>query len=81
MVVTVVSGQQAVNSGQYQDANGDPITLTASVGTVINNGDGTWNWTYTPASPADSQTVSIYADDGRGGLGQALFTLTVLPPT
>jgi hypothetical protein len=80
MVVTVVSGQTAVNTGQYQDANGDPVTLTASLGTVVNNGDGTWSWSFVTSGPATSQTVSIFANDGRGGNGQAMFTLTVTAP-
>ena len=80
--VTVVNGQQATNSGQYIDPNGDPVTLTASVGNVENNGNGTWSWTFTPTNgTADSQTVTITANDGRGGIGQALFSLVVtLPP-
>ena len=80
--VTAVNGQMVTNTGQVIDLDGDFVTLTASVGTVVNNGNGTWTWTFTPANgPADSQTVIITGSDGRGGIGQGLFSLTVVWPT
>lgn len=79
--MTTVNGQPATNTGQVIDLDGDAVTLTASVGTVVNNGNGTWTWTFTPTNgPADSQTVIITGNDGRGGIGQGLFSLTVVWP-
>ncbi|MGQ9887962.1 MAG: hypothetical protein ACUVSX_05665 [Aggregatilineales bacterium] len=82
MVVVAVNGQMVTNTGQVIDLDGDLVTLTASVGTVVNNGNGTWTWTFTPTNgPADSQTVIITGNDGRAGIGQGLFSLTVVWPT
>jgi hypothetical protein len=47
------------------------------VGTVTDNRDGTWAWSFTPADgPDDSQTVTITADDGVAQ-SQISFALTV----
>ena len=48
--VTVQQGQTATNSGTVSDPDSDPVTLSASVGAVVNNGDGTWSWSFTRAS-------------------------------
>ena len=71
--VTVNEGQTANNSGTWSDANaGDTVTLSASVGTVAKSGTnaaGTWSWSYaTTDGPAQSQTVTITANDGNGGV-------------
>jgi len=82
--VTVNEGQTAANSGTVSDANGDTVTLSASVGTVINNGNGTWVWSFHATDgPAQSQTVTITADDGHGGVSHTSFSLVVnnVPPT
>lgn len=82
--VTVDEGQTAENTGTVSDPDGDPVTLSASVGIAGNNGDGTWSWSFTTSDgPAESRTVTIYADDGNGGTGQASFDLTInnVPPT
>jgi hypothetical protein len=60
------------------DPDGHPVTLDASVGTISNNGDGTWNWRYvTSDGPDQSQTVTIGASDGHGGTNEITFELTV----
>ena len=64
-MVTVDEGQTAANTGTVSDPDGDPVTLTATIGTVTNNNDGTWSWSYpTTDGPIESQTVVITADDG-----------------
>ena len=76
--VPVNEGQTAGNTGTVTDANGDTVTLTASVGTVVNNGNGTWSWSFTTSDgPAQSQTVTITGDDGQGGVSSTSFDLTV----
>jgi hypothetical protein len=76
--VTVAEGQTAINSGTVSDVDSSYVLLTASVGTVINNGDGTWSWSFiTSDGPAESQNVTIFADDGSGGAAQVSFILTV----
>lgn len=76
--VSVNEGAIATNTGSVSDPDGDDVTLTASAGTVTNNGDGTWSWSMDAVDgPADSQMVTITADDGRGGTAQTSFDLTV----
>ena len=71
-------GATAANTGSVSDPDGDTVTLTASAGTVVNNGDGTWSWSMAVIDgPADSQTVTITADDGKGGTATTSFALTV----
>jgi VCBS repeat-containing protein len=76
--VTADEGQVATNSGAVSDVDGNAVTLSASVGTVINNGDGTWSWNFTTSDgPAETQAVTISADDGNGGTSQTTFDLSV----
>ncbi len=76
--VVVNEGQTATNSGTVADNDGDTVALSASVGAITNNGDGTWSWSFaTNDGPAQSQTVTITADDGQGGTTQTNFALTV----
>ena len=76
--VAVNEGNTASNGGAVSDPDGDFVTLSASIGTVTNNGDGTWSWSFdTNDGPADSQTVTINADDGNDGSAQTSFSLTV----
>jgi hypothetical protein len=78
--VDAYEGSTATNSGTVSDADGDAITMSASVGNVVNNNDGTWSWSYVtvdgPPLP-DVQIVTITAEDGNGGVGQVTFTLSV----
>jgi hypothetical protein len=57
------------------------VTLSASVGTVLksgNNASGSWSWSFDTTDGTDeSQTVTITADDGNGGVTQTSFSLTV----
>jgi hypothetical protein len=76
--VMVDEGQTAANSGSVSDVDGDWVTLTASVGTIVNNGDGTWSWSFpTTDGPTQSQSVTVFADDGSGGMSQTAFNLVV----
>jgi YVTN family beta-propeller protein len=75
--VTVNEGQTATNTGTVQDINRETVTLTASVGTVVNNGNGTWSWSLTTTDGPSSQTVTISGDDGHGGTVDTSFNLSV----
>ena len=77
--VTVNEGSLANNTGTFNDPGiTDIVTLSASVGTIINNGNGTWSWSYTPPSgPSSGGPVIIQALDGQGGVGGVTFTLVV----
>ncbi|TWT89274.1 PKD domain-containing protein [Neorhodopirellula pilleata] len=63
--VTVDEGSTATITGVFGDVDlGDSVTLSASIGTVVDNLNGTWTWTYpTTDGPSESQTVTITADD------------------
>jgi len=80
---SVVKGEggTATNTGTYSDANAsDDVTISASVGTVTKTGtsSGTWNWSFsTTDGPAQSQIVTISADDGNGEVSTTTFSLTV----
>jgi hypothetical protein len=76
--IAVDEGQHATNSGSVSDPDDDSVTLAASVGTVVDNGDGTWSWVFDAVDgPADSQTVTMSADDGNGGTTETTFKLVV----
>ncbi len=76
--VTVNEGQTAANTGTVTDAENDTVTLSASVGSVINNGNGTWSWSFgTSDGPTQSQTVTITGNDGQGGTSTTTFALIV----
>jgi uncharacterized delta-60 repeat protein len=79
--VTVNEGQTASNTGTYSDVDfGDSDAITASLGTVTKTGSniGAWSWSYaTTDGPVQSQTVTITANDGHGGVTTTTFALTV----
>jgi PKD repeat protein len=82
--VEVDEGDVAVMTGTYADPDEDDVTLAASVGTVVDNGDGTWGWSFsTTDGPEESGCVFITATDANGIEDQAVFELVVnnLPPT
>ena len=77
-MVTVNEGQTANNSGTYSDSGDDIVTLSASAGTVIDNGDGTWSWSLvTTNGPDESQMVTITAMDSDGTFSTTSFQLLV----
>jgi len=83
--VTKNEGQTASNTGTFSDPGADTVTVTASVGilTQVGTQSGTWSWMYgTSDGPDDSQTVTITAGDGEGGVSTTTFDLFVLnvPP-
>jgi FtsP/CotA-like multicopper oxidase with cupredoxin domain len=82
--VEVNHGDPATMDGTFMDPDGDPVSLSASIGTVTDNGDGTWTWDYTTGGADPTQFVYITATDDTSGLtDQALFQLafTNTPPT
>ncbi len=83
--VTVNEGQTATMTGTYSDADGDAVTLSGpSVGTLVDNQNGTWSWSY-PATPGPdkSQILYVTATDASGHKNQTAFQLVVnnLPPS
>ena len=81
--VTVDEAATAANTGTFGPTDMDVVTLSASVGTVVNNGGGSWSWSFnTSDGPDDSQIVTITATDSDGA-ATATFALVVknVPPS
>ncbi len=75
--VTVVEGTEATNSGHFGEVLIDLAMLEASLGTVTDQGDGTWSWSY--LAPDDVTTpVTITATDDDGRSSSVTFELTVV---
>ena len=65
-MLPVDKGQLAANTGRLGDEGTDTITLSASVGMVSDTGNGTGiSRLPTADGPAESQTVTITATDGK----------------
>ena len=76
--VTIAEGDTASNSGSYGDVGADTVSLTASVGNVVDNGNGTWSWSFASTDgPDNSQTVTITATDSDGVFTTTTFELVV----
>jgi FtsP/CotA-like multicopper oxidase with cupredoxin domain len=71
-------GDVATMSGTLFDTDGDAMTLAASKGSVTDNGDGTWSWSYTTDnSSGQGGLVYITNTDAGGKKDQAAFELVV----
>lgn len=77
--LNVTEGQTATNTGTWSDPGiYDNVQLTASVGTVVKNADGTWSWSFvTTDGPSQTQVVTLTATDKDGGTGTVSFPLAV----
>ncbi len=74
--VIAPEGQTAVYRGAIP--GGAAVTLQASVGDVVDNGDGTWSWSYdTKDGPDESQAVKITATNSDGVESAVVFNLVV----
>ncbi|NLS96729.1 MAG: cadherin-like domain-containing protein [Planctomycetaceae bacterium] len=76
--VAVDEGEVATNTGTYQDPGDDALAFAASVGTVVDGGNGTWSWSLqTTDGPDDSGTVTVTITDKDGGQAAVTFELAV----
>ena len=77
-VVTFNEGQTATNTGTFFDPDNDAVTLTASFGTIVDNQDGTWSWSFdSNDGPAQSQQVIVTATDSDNDFTSATFQLNI----
>ncbi len=77
--VTVDRGQTATNTGPFDDAGNDTVTVAASIGSVTQDyATKQWTWTFaaTATSPA-TQTVTLTAIDSDEAETQTSFVLTL----
>ena len=79
---TLVQGNSAsvlTTRGSYVDREGDPVTLTASSGTITPDADGSrWTWA---RSGGASGLVYVTATDSGGRRDQVAFDVLVSPAT
>ena len=66
---------QLINTGTWFDSESDAVTLTASVGAVTKNANGTWIWAFTPTVAISGQVVTISANDGSN-VSSITFSVT-----
>lgn len=80
--VSVAEGQTAANDLSAADPDGDALSLTASAGEVVQVAGGAWRWTMAAVDGPATQEVTVTADDGKGGIATAKFTVDVanVPP-
>ncbi|CAE6509523.1 conserved hypothetical protein [Nitrosomonas nitrosa] len=76
-------GGIATRKGKHSHPDGDPIALSASIGTVTDTGGGNWSWeldTSIGPVPASTQYVYITGTDPSGRQDQAVFRLKIGAP-
>ncbi len=68
-------GDSLTTSGRFSDPDGDLLALTAnpSVGQFADNGDGSWTWRLATDDDVALASISVTADDGKGGSAQDAF--------
>ncbi len=73
--VSVGEGTTLTNSGNYGDVPADTVSLSASEGTLVDNGNGTWSWSLPTNDNVPAHLVTITAQDEDGGLTTVTFTV------
>jgi hypothetical protein len=66
-----------LNTGTWNDPESGPVTLTASLGSIVKNANGTWAWSYVPSARLMGQQVTISANDGTN-ISSVSFTIDAL---
>ncbi len=82
--VQVSPGQTATVTGTYFDPDGDPVTLSASVGAMSDTGGGNYTWSFPTGARTTSQWVYLTATNSAGLKAQMPVYLQVNdlgPPT
>ena len=72
-------GDTATVTGTYKDPDRDPVSLSASVGSVVDDGDGRYTWNYPTSATDSSRLVYVTATDSKGNRGQIPFYLRMGP--
>jgi hypothetical protein len=75
--VAINEGSSTTKSITTSDVPADTVSVTASIGTITDNGNGSWTWSYDGADDLPVTSVTITATDEDGGLTSASFDLTV----
>ncbi len=85
LAVTGNEGTLVSNTGTWADSDlpANTVALTASIGTIVKNADGTWSWQIAATDQVPATNVIVTANDGLGGIASTSFTFEAinLPPT
>ncbi|MFN7731501.1 MAG: hypothetical protein ACK5OB_06340 [Pirellula sp.] len=76
-------GATLTMGGTWSDPDlGDVVTMAASVGNLVQNPNGTWNWSITAGDQQAPTTVTMTATDDLGAVTSTTFTFEFLnqPP-
>ncbi len=73
--LTATQGATATVTGTYKDPDGNPVKLTSSVGSVVDNGGGKYTWSLPTTSSTATQIVYVTGTDSHGLKGQIPFYL------
>jgi subtilisin-like proprotein convertase family protein/subtilisin family serine protease len=68
--------QALTNTGSWSDVAADTVSLSASLGEVTQNPDGSWSWSLMPSVRLVDETVTITATDEDGGAADVSFTVS-----
>ncbi len=75
--VAVVEGILASRPITTFDVSSDIVSVSASLGSITDNGNGNWLWSYDAADDLSTTSVTITASDEDGSQSQSTFELTV----
>jgi Bacterial Ig domain/RTX calcium-binding nonapeptide repeat (4 copies) len=75
--VVIDEGNVTSKIASASDVPADTVSLAASIGTIVDNGDGTWTWIYDGTDDLATTQVTITASDEDGGSTAVNFDLTV----
>ena len=80
--VAVDEGSTAANNGEFSDQGDDTVALTASVGTVVVTGVGTWSWSIDASVSDPPDVLTVTAVDSDGATASVTFALvsSSVPP-
>jgi ELWxxDGT repeat protein len=76
-VVNGSKGTVVNNTGLWNDLDQDAVSLSASLGSVVKDTNGTWTWSLTTNTILTNQLVTISAVDALGGFSTTNFTVNV----
>jgi hypothetical protein len=74
-------GDTLTTSGAFEDLDGDPLTLSAdngTVGTFTPGASGTWTWSLPTSDDVPGGTITVTANDGKGGTVSDSFTYSAV---
>ncbi|MEZ5944735.1 MAG: choice-of-anchor Q domain-containing protein [Planctomycetaceae bacterium] len=78
VLVPVQGGQTAHNAGTFSDLEMDTVTVQASIGQLVQNGDGTWSWSLaTTMGVHELQNVIVTATDAHGAVSTTTFEVAI----